>query len=630
ANSDLQNLFQSTRIATVFVDRELRIKKFTPDATEVFRLIDADVGRPITDISSRFPDGEMVDDVREVLRTLTPRERHVYVPDTSSWYLLRILPYRTVEDVIDGVVVTLVDVTDLKRAQEQRGLLAAIVESSQDAVIGKTLDGIVTSWNAAAERMYGYSAWEAIGRPVDFLVPPERRGELAPVFAKLAEGEEIGSFETVRFRKDGTPIDIFLTLSPVRDASGRIVGVSGIDRDVSERKRVREALQESEAKLRERTEQLIEADHRKDEFLAMLGHELRNPLAPIRNCLHLLELPQTTSEQAERARATIERQVLHLTRLVDDLLDISRISRGKILIRHERTDLTEVVRATAEDQRHGLEEQGIELVLDLPDRPVGILGDPTRLSQTVGNVLHNAGKFTDAGGRVAVSLRVEPETGTAVVSVEDTGIGMEPELLPSIFEPFSQADRGPDRSRGGLGLGLALVRALVEMHGGTVSAASDGPGRGSELRIRLPLAGEAEAADPEPQVASPRNARPRRCLVIEDNADAAESMALLLELSGHEVAVAHDGVQGLERARELRPEVVLCDIGLPGELDGYGVARAFRADPDLAAACLIALTGYGQEEDRRRALEAGFNAHLTKPADLDALKRLVEECGLTS
>ena len=630
ANSDLQNLFQSTRIATVFVDRELKIKKFTPAATDVFRLIDADVGRPIADIAPRFTDGELVQDIRDVLRALTPRERQVFVPETASWYMLRVLPYRTLEDVIDGVVVTLVDITDLKRAQEQRALLAAIVDSSQDAIIGKTLDGIVTSWNSAAERIYGYSAWEAIGRPIDFLHPPERRGELVPVFERLARGEQVESFEIVRLHKDGSPLNIFLTLSPVRDASGRIVGASGIDRDISDRKRAQEALEASEAQLRQRTEQLLEADHRKDEFLAMLGHELRNPLAPIRNCLHLLELPQTTPEQAGRARATIERQVLHLTHLVDDLLDISRISRGKILIRRQRTDLAECVRATVEDQRHELEAHGLALVLDLPDRPVWVNGDPTRLSQAVGNVLHNAGKFTDSGGRVAVSLREEPETGTAVVRVEDTGIGMEPELLPLIFEPFSQADRGPDRSRGGLGLGLALVRALVEMHGGSASAASDGPGRGSEVAIRLPLAAEAEAADPEPRSASPRDVRPRRCLIIEDNADAAESMGLLLSLAGHEVAVAHDGVQGLEKAHLLRPEVVLCDIGLPGDLDGYGVARTFRADPDLASACLIALTGYGQEEDRRRALEAGFDAHLTKPADPDALKRLVERRGTPS
>ncbi|HKV06531.1 MAG TPA: chemotaxis protein CheB, partial [Thermoanaerobaculia bacterium] len=591
ANSDLQNLFQSTRIATVFVDRELRIKRFTPAATDVFRLIDADVGRPIADIAPRFTDGDLLDDIRSVLKRLTPRERQVSVPEASSWYMLRVLPYRTLEDVIDGVVVTLVDVTDLKRAQEQRALLAAIVESSQDAIIGKTLDGIVTSWNSAAERMYGYSAWEAIGRPVDFLLPPERRGELVPVFERLARGEAVEPFETVRLRRDGAPLDIFLTLSPVRDSSGRIVGVSGIDRDVSERKRAREALEASEAQLRQRTEQLLEADHRKDEFLAMLGHELRNPLAPIRNCLHILALPQTTPEQAARARATIERQVLHLTHLVDDLLDISRISRGKILIRRQRTDLAGIVRSTAEDQRLELEAQGIELLLDLPEGPVWVNGDPTRLSQSVANVLHNAGKFTDPGGRVTVSIREDRETGTAVVRIVDTGIGMEPELLPLIFEPFSQADRGPDRSRGGLGLGLALVRALVEMHDGEVSAASDGPGRGSEVALRLPRAEELAAPEPEPEPLSipPRDGRSRRCLVIEDNTDAAESMGLLLSLSGHEVAVAHDGVQGLGRARELRPEVVLCDIGLPGELDGYGVARAFRADPDLASARLIAL-----------------------------------------
>jgi CheY-like chemotaxis protein len=315
---------------------------------------------------------------------------------------------------------------------------------------------------------------------------------------------------------------------------------------------------------------------------------------------------------------------------VDDLLDIGRISRGKILLRRERLDLVEAARATVEDQRPDLEEAGLGLDLDLPGSPIWIDGDPTRISQTFGNVLHNAGKFTDAGGRIAVSLRQEPDRGAAVLAIRDTGIGMEPELLARIFEPFSQADGSLDRSRGGLGLGLALVKALVELHGGSVEAGSPGPGLGTEVALRLPLAVPAEegsVADPTPPAAADGTQRSRRCLVIEDNVDAAESLGLLLRLTGHESEVAFDAEEGLEKARRLRPEVVLCDIGLPGRMDGYAVARAFRADPELRPTFLIALTGYGQEEDRRRALDAGFDTHLTKPADLDVLRRLLAEAG---
>jgi two-component system CheB/CheR fusion protein len=609
ANSDLQNLFQSTRIATVFIDRELRIKKFTPAAVEVFRLIDGDIGRPVTDVAPRFSHGGLLGDIQQVMRTLSTREQQVFVEDGPAWYLLRILPYRTVEDVIDGVVLTFLDITELKGAEQVREKLAAIVDSSQDGIIGKTLDRIVTSWNIGAQKMYGYSALEMVGRPIDLLVPPERHDELVSVFETLRQGIKVEPFETVRVCKDGRRLDISLSFSPIRDADGRLTGASGIDRDISDRKRAEAALRE-EAR-------------RKDEFLAMLGHELRNPLAPIRNCLHVLRSPGASAEQKEKAHRTIERQVVHLTRLVDDLLDISRISRGKILLRKERLDLVETVRATLEDQRPELEAAGLVLTLDLPPSSVWVDGDSTRLSQAVGNVLHNAGKFTERGGRIGVTVREGLEPGKVTVSVRDTGIGMEPELLTRVFEPFSQAERGPDRSRGGLGLGLALVKALVEMHGGSVDAFSAGLGRGSEIVLTLPVeTGEEEIA----MAQEATNGQPgpaRRCLVIEDHEDAAESMALLLRLAGHEAEVAHDAVRGLETARRFLPEVVVCDIGLPGPMDGYGLARAFRADPELPEAFLIALTGYGQDEDRRRALEAGFDAHLTKPADLDALLGLL-------
>ena len=580
---------------------------------EVFRLIDGDAGRPIADIAPRFSGVDLVGDIREVLRTLSGCERQVRIEEGSGWYLLRILPYRTVEDVIDGVVLTFLDIGELKQAQAHATRLARIVESSQDGIIGKSLDGVITSWNAGAERIYGYSAQEAVGRSIDLIVPPDRRGELSAAFEKLKQGLQVEAFETVRVRRDGRHLDVSLTVSPIYDAAGRLAGASGIDRDISDRKAAEAAL--------------LEAARRKDEFLALLGHELRNPLAPISNCLHLLKNPGLSTEQRDKAHQTAERQLSHLTRLVDDLLDVARISRGKIQLQLARLDLVESVRTMVEYQRPAIEAAGLDLDLDLPAGPVWVAADATRLAQAVGNVLHNARKFTEPGGRIAVALREEPERGGVLLTVRDTGIGMEPELLVRLFEPFSQSARHPVHGRGGLGLGLAVVRALAELHGGTVAATSPGPGRGSEITLRLPrrtAAEEAVMTEPKRSAGAPT---PRRCLVIEDHTDAAESLALLLELAGHEVAVAFDAASGLEKARSFGPDVVLCDIGLPGAMDGYGVARALRTAAETRSAYLIALTGYGQEDDRRRALEAGFDAHLTKPADLDALHRLLAGAG---
>jgi two-component system CheB/CheR fusion protein len=629
ASSDLLNLFQSTQIATIFVDRELRIKKFTPAATDVFRLIDSDVGRLIADIAPRFTvGGDLLADIRQVLRTLSPRERHVRLVDEEAWYILRILPYRTVDNLIDGVVMTFVDVTELRWVQEQNAQLARIVEFSQDAILGKTLDGTITSWNAGAEKMYGYTAQEVIGRSVGILIP-DHLDELGPILDRLRLGQLIEPFETERVCKDGRRIWVLLTVSPMIDGTGQVTGASAIARDITDRRRAEEQLLANQQELtvllenaRRAEEALKEAAHRKDEFLAMLGHELRNPLAPIRNCLYVLSLPNATAAQAERARTTIERQVAHLTRLVDDLLDVSRISQGKILLRKERLDAVGIVRTTVEDHRGALVAAGLTLDLDVPPGPLWVSGDPTRLSQMVGNVLHNAAKFTDRGGRVGV--QVKDLGGEVLIAVRDTGIGIEPEVLARLFEPFSQAPPGLDRSRGGLGLGLALVRRLAELHNGVVEASSAGIGRGSEVSLRLPL--DSPPAEPAAAAATGEGERSRRCLLIEDNHDAAESMALLLQLSGHEVETAFDGMEGLAAARRFRPQIVLCDIGLPGGMDGYAVARAFREQADLGAVYLIALTGYGQEEDQRRAREAGFDVHLTKPADLEVLRRLIAGC----
>jgi signal transduction histidine kinase len=392
--------------------------------------------------------------------------------------------------------------------------------------------------------------------------------------------------------------------------------------------------------LTDRAARLAEADRRKDEFLAMLAHELRNPLGASSNALHLIRRLERNDPALHRAVSVLERQVQHQVRIVDDLLDVSRITRGRIQLHRTRLELVSLLHLIVEDHRHALEQAGLRLMLELPTEPVWVFGDATRLEQVVGNLLTNAAKFTDPGGQVHVDLRIadcglrnevsDPlprhysatrNPQSAFVTIRDTGIGIESRNLPHVFEAFAQADRSLDRSRGGLGLGLALVKGLIEMHGGTVRAESAGLGQGATFTFTLPLEYQRPAAHPE-SVSRPRISVTQRILVVEDNADAADSLKELLELSGHQVATAMTGPAGLEAARQFQPEVVLCDIGLPG-FDGYELARLLRRDPSTASAPMVALSGYGREEDRHRSRQAGFRSHLTMPVNLQELELLL-------
>jgi CheY-like chemotaxis protein/nitrogen-specific signal transduction histidine kinase len=378
------------------------------------------------------------------------------------------------------------------------------------------------------------------------------------------------------------------------------------------------------AESREYAEALQDADRRKDEFLAMLAHELRNPLAPVRNAVEILRMSAGKPEDLAFASEIISRQVSHMARLVDDLLDVARIARGAIQLRLEPCDLAAVVQQTAEDYRPTLNVAGLNLTVECPADPLMVQGDGTRLAQSVGNLLHNASKFTPAGGRVEVCVKTDARAGQAVITVSDNGAGLDPQVLPRLFQPFNQAAQSLDRSKGGLGLGLALVRGLVHLHGGSVAAHSSGPGQGSLFTLRLPLSStepstDALAEPAESQAASQQNDS-LQILVIEDNRDAAVSLRMLLSHLGHQVTLAHDGVAGLAAARKLHPDVIISDLGLPGEADGYAVARGVRQDSALAAAYLVALSGYGQEDDRKRTQEAGFNRHLVKPVQLAELQ----------
>ncbi|HEX9049419.1 MAG TPA: ATP-binding protein [Anaeromyxobacter sp.] len=386
-----------------------------------------------------------------------------------------------------------------------------------------------------------------------------------------------------------------------------------------------EELQSQADELRVQDERLLDADRRKDDFLAVLSHELRNPLAPIVSGLEILHRADPASDAARRARAVIDRQVKHLVRLVDDLLDVTRITRGKVSLRRTRVELGGLVRHVCEDNAATLTQREVSLDVAAPPEPLWVDADPARIAQIVGNLLQNAAKFTAAGGRVSVA--VEAGEARARVRVRDTGVGIPAHVLPKLFQPFMQAESSLARTSGGLGLGLALVKGLAELHGGTARAESAGEGRGSEFTVELPLRFEASAAaGPAGSARAAARPRPgRRVLVIEDQADAAESLADVLRLAGHEVRVARDGAEGLRHAREGRLDAVLCDIGLPG-MDGYEVARRLRADGH-AATLLVALTGYALPDDLRRAREAGFDAHLTKPARPEEIEAVLARAG---
>jgi two-component system CheB/CheR fusion protein len=766
-NSDLTNLQTSTNLAIVLLGRDLSIRRFSVQAEKLLQLTAADIGASIRRIrhnlvfeaaqSSGIPVGrkaagkvprhlsapDLESFVVEVIASLHEREREVQDSE-GRWYSLRVRPYMTMDNKVDGAVLVLVDIDDLKRSFMAVAMLGAIVDSSDDAIIGTDHGGFITSWNSSARRLFGYTAQEAIGQSLTALIPPQGRHEEQIILACIQRGERADHIETVRTKKDGSQIEVSLTLSPIKDDSGKVIGASKIVRDIgqrkraerelaekarlldltndaiivcdgknrirlwnkaaettfgwtfeevagkdlhtllrteftkpleeiiaqlqrkgrfngeitqtardgrrvlslcgwvldrgtgsiltsytdiTERKKTEEALQHSQAAevtaMAQSENALKEADARKDEFLAMLAHELRNPLGPIGNSIHLLsqKLPDKNEEIA-RLLDMLQRQTAHLTHLIGDLLDVSRVSRGKISLHRARTDLRKVVRTTVEDHRKTLEKSGLSVVLSLPDASVWMDGDETRLSQALTNLLHNANKFTKAGGSVDIKLVHDDARKLAILSVRDTGEGIEPGLLPRLFDAFIQGDSSLDRKHGGLGLGLALTKGLIEMHGGTVKASSEGSGKGSEFVIELPV----DSSQMLKAVSTPK--RPaavakRRVLIIEDNVDVAESMRMLLAINGHTVSVAGDGQTGISLAEKMSPEIIFCDIGLPGSMNGYAVAEEIRRMKTLRGVHLVALTGYGQPEDIRRAEAAGFNLHLIKPVEPSVLEDVI-------
>ncbi|MBW3540845.1 MAG: response regulator [Planctomycetes bacterium] len=538
--------------------------------------------------------------------------------------------------------------------RNSRQWLATTLRSIGDAVVATSADGRVLLMNPIAEELTGWSESEAAGRPLDevFQIVNERtRSPVdSPVARVLAEGMIVGlANHTLLIARDGVERPIDDSAAPIRDDDQTLLGVVLVFRDVSERRRLQRALEE-------RARELEEAHRRKDEFLAMLAHELRNPLAPIRTGLELL----SGDEHADIV-TTMREQVAHVARLVDDLLDVSRITRGRIELRRQPVELKTVVARAAEMAQPLFDERRHKLELALPQEAVVLDADPVRLTQVFSNLLNNAAKFSPEGSRVRLAAeRVgdppqpplikggcqadEPRLsqgrrqadesafgggvdGAVVVRVQDEGIGIAADWLPHVFDLFSQADYSLERSQGGLGIGLTLVQNLVQMHGGTVEARSDGPGRGSEFVVTLPVAHRPQTplAEPATPAHSPSPpAGPRRILVVDDNTASARMSELLLQsVWGHEVARAHSGLEAIEVAQSFRPEVVLLDIGLPG-MNGYEVAERLRQLSGFDDVLLVALTGYGDEEDRLAARQAGFDHYLVKPVSIDALGAVLD------
>ncbi|MFL5331533.1 MAG: PAS domain S-box protein [Gemmataceae bacterium] len=863
ANSDLENLLSSTRIATLFLDKEGHLRRVTSGAGVIYNVRPSDIGRPLSDFTHMARQMPAMPPFSAVAASDRPFEDEIAMTD-GSWFLRRVLPYRNSDGESGGIVVTFIDVTDRKRAadamreseerlrvalkaghmgawildlrqqsldssldcrahfgrnatqsftyddwlaaihpddrprwlaevnrgasaesdfeiefratgadgilrwllvrgsavrrsdqgtallagvsaditdrrqaEEAARWLAAIVESSEDAIVSKDLHSIVTSWNRGAERLFGYTSEEMVGQSITLLIPPHLQHEENVILGKIRRGERTEHFQTIRVSKSGRLIPVSLSVSPIHGANGEVIGASKIARDISEQKEIEAALRESESRFRsmadaapvliwecdtnkrctyfnrgwleftgrtmaqecgggstegihpddraaclaiynesfdrretfrmefrlrhrngeyrwildsgvprflptgefagfigcciditdrqQAEEALREADQKKDNFIATLAHELRNPLAPIRNAVTVLHARPSPDEQMRWCSEVIDRQIGQMAHLLEDLLDVSRITRGKLSLRKSRVALATAIEQAVEVARPLIEAGRHELTLTLPPEAIDLDADLTRLAQVFSNLLTNAAKYTDAGGKIL--LAAHREGAEVVVSVRDSGIGIGPEHLPRIFEMFSQVASALDRSQGGLGIGLSLVRGIVEMHGGTISAHSGGAGQGSEFIVRLPiLVGHRLKTEIEPPtVPRPSIGRMhKKVLVVDDNRDIADSLAMLLNVMGNEVRTAYDGEEAVLAAEQFLPDLILLDIGMP-KVNGFDACRRIREQPWSKSMVIIAQTGWGQDEDKRRSEGAGFDYHLTKPVNPTALLHLLSE-----
>jgi two-component system CheB/CheR fusion protein len=640
-NADMAHLLEGTDVGTVFLDRDLRIRRFTSRIANVFRFQPHDIGRRISDFSHNILRPDLIEEIERVHRGGGVVEDEVR-DRAGTPYFLRILPYRSARPnaatagghgggdddgaapEIDGVVLTLTDMTALDKARARLAQLSAIVESSDDAIVGKALDGTITSWNRGAEQLYGYTAEEAIGRNARLLMQPGEEAELDRFIERIRRGERIEHVQSLRVRKDGTPVEVSMTISPIYDAEGGITGISAIGRDISALMAAQRELEARQHRIENLLAQAEESARRREQFIAMLSHELRNPLAAVMNATTLLQrAPEPPAMR--RAQGVIERQAQHMKRLLDDLLDVSRITRGRFELRTQDLELRQPIEAAIESTAPLYAERGVRLEHELPAGPMPARGDANRLMQVVVNLLSNAANYSPRHS--VVRLRVTIEDGVMVLRVLDHGVGIELAMQDKIFELFVQSEQRLDRSRGGLGVGLSLARNIVELHGGTIGVRSDGPGRGSEFTVTVPLAGRADTSPSAPQPAE----RPdrRRIVVVDDQEDSREMLRMLLESRDHLVFDAGDGPSALALIERERPHVAFIDIGLPA-MNGYEIAQQIRQHAHLDDVCLVALTGYGAPSDISAARAAGFDEHVIKPADLARIESILAQRGPTA
>jgi len=657
SNDDMSNLLASVQMAIVMLGQDLRIRRFTPMAEKMLNLISADVGRPMSDIKLNIDVPDLDTLLLEVVDTVTVIEREVR-DRHGRWHLLRIRPYKTLDNRIGGAVLILVEIDAIKRNQEMLLRQTELLEQTHEPILIREAGGKILYWNHGAEQLYGYHREHVLGKNVHDLLGTEHAMGLAHFQVALErDGQWTGVL--VHRTMDGRRLTVESRQVLVRNPDGSPL-VLETNRDVTDRNRLEEDL-------RRRLEQLAEADRYKNEFLAMLAHELRNPLTPLRNALLISKesFAEGQGDLFQRAWSIMDRQTQNLTHLVDDLLDVARITQGQIQLRLDTVEVEPIVSRAVDVIRPHVESREQHLTVSLPSVPVRLQADGVRLEQVVVNLLSNASKFAKSGGNIRLEAEVAREGPSLVLRVRDDGVGIPADLLPSIFEPFVQIDRSLGRHQGGLGIGLTIVKRVIELHGGTVEARSEGSDRGSEFIIRLPLqegAGDGEprssdsaeadrtgaSEEPAPvggrgrstghsgtgtQAQGPRgpearapNADPflRRILVVDDNPDAAESLAILLRRDGHQVLTAWTGEEALRLVDSLLPEIVLLDIGLPG-MDGFEVAQHLLSRGLPAPPTLVALTGYGQRRERVRAAQVGFSFYLTKPVELNALREILEQ-----
>jgi two-component system, chemotaxis family, CheB/CheR fusion protein len=611
ANSDLQNLMASTDIGTIFLDRTLRIKRYTPRAQQLFNIVGADVGRPLQHFTNTLDYDSLPADAEEVLRTLQTIEREVHSSD-GAWYLARLLPYRTLDDKIDGVVLTFVDITSRRQVEEQlRAQAARLREQAEIVDLGELFvrdaDDRILLWSAGCERLYGYTRQEALGRNAHELLRTELPQPLAEINAVLEkngqwEGELI---HTGRARNRIVVVSRWVLHRPDENRPPLVLQVNN---DITARRQAEEALRQ--------------ADRNKDRFLGTLAHELRNPLAAMLNSVELLHRPARSGDEVLRASEVLQRQIQHLLRLVDDLLDVERLAHGKIVLQRKRERLSEIINSAMGICRPLINPNSHTFTVSLPSEPVTLEVDTDRIAQVIANLVHNAFKYTSPGGRI--ELAAEAENRELTIRVRDNGIGITGEALPHIFDMYTQGHDASRTELGGLGVGLALARQLVELHGGSVTAFSQGLQKGSEFIVRLPVVENAALGQHQSltEVAAPTGASSEssKILIVDDHHDAANALGTLLQSSGHEVATCYDGPAALQKASSYLPQVVILDIGLPG-MSGYEVARRLREM--LPNAELIALSGWAADRNSAQATEAGFDHYIIKPVQIAELEKLL-------